>query len=210
MEINKNPGAFRIMRKISLLFLFILTLSGCGAYTLEAPYELANERGLSLKGKALHIVQEKPFPFEGSITSMPDPAVKAENVLIRYVIRKYELAGKGETLYFDTPQNPKSLVNAAKQKGLTGLILDVHTYKWNYITGLTFTNGMAYAGRVRLIDIESGNIIASHACNRNSSELTHKSRHEHSKLSSKDKSVLQDFTNELAAVCLTEYKTKAV
>ena len=71
-----------------------------------------------------------------------DPSHKHEEILATRVIKKFHLAGKGETIEFEDGKTPEDIAEKTKRKGLNGIILDVQTLGWSYIYRLDLKYGI--------------------------------------------------------------------
>lgn len=208
-------------------------LAGCAA---TQTVRLAANTSLNFSGKQLHITRESPDPFlpltygnalfgavgviaaagEGQSfiekTSLKDPSHGLEDQLAEHVVTKYQLSGRGQTLDFTSSGAPSDVVSWSRKKNIDGLILDVETRGWGYsYDGFNTSDYFVhYTGRLKLTDLQSGKVIASHLCNKNTKTLQDGKVYAHDDLVANNAGLLKQLFGVLSQSCLNEFKTKAL
>ena len=211
----------------------VLCLVGCAS---TETLQLAAATSSQFVGKPVHVVREKPDPFmpltaskgafavlgvaaaieEGEKfvqqTSLQDPSHALEDRLAEHVIAKFQLSGKGETLDFVSSDHPGDLASWSRNKGMSGLILDVETKGWGYrYDGFSFSDYIvSYVANLQLIDTQNGKVMASHTCLKDTKTLQDGKVYNQEELVADNGALLKQLFATLSQSCMEEFKTTAL
>lgn len=144
-----------------------------------------------------------------------DPAAHMEEVLIRHLVGRTRAAGVGAPLAFGADK-PEDLVAWAKNHAVTEPIIDIDTQWWGFEW---WSSSVPFEALFRLIDPNSGRIIAQHFCDTRSPILEQGPKTEEDPfprdkvsgaLLTDDAAPIKAIINDLAGSCIEEIISAAL
>lgn len=174
------------MHKWAIILILALFATACANVPTK---RLAESGANDLSGRQVHIVREAS-PSLGALTAgeamlgvfgalaahdqglkivrdnrIQDPSEAVENALARHLRYRHNTANRVDTIEFGE-QKPDDLEGWAAENRPNSLVLDVETLGWgfSYFPTVWTRYRAYYTGKVRLIDVETGEVIAQYLC----------------------------------------------